>query len=69
MRSFLVLGICVLGLALVAQRGFAQDKTGLQVGTTAPAFRLKDQKGQERSLQEFLKKGKVALVFYRSATW
>jgi cytochrome oxidase Cu insertion factor (SCO1/SenC/PrrC family) len=69
MRCLLAITFCVLGLALVTQRGFAQDKTGLKVGTTAPAFNLKDQKGQERSLQEFLKKGKVALVFYRSATW
>ena len=34
-----------------------------------PKFTLKDQEGRERSLDEFLKKGKVALVFYRSADW
>ena len=46
-----------------------EELTGLKVGAKAPGFRLKDQQGQERSLDEFLKKGKVALVFYRSADW
>lgn len=48
----------------------ADDKRpGLPVGDKAPAFTLKDQDGKERSLQDLLKKGKVALVFYRSADW
>ena len=38
-------------------------------GAKAPAFTLKDQKGEARTLEDFLKKGKVALVFYRSARW
>lgn len=42
---------------------------GLTVGTLAPRFTLKDQAGRARSLEEFLGKGKVALVFYRSADW
>jgi cytochrome oxidase Cu insertion factor (SCO1/SenC/PrrC family) len=46
-----------------------EEKTGLKVGTKAPAFTLKDQAGKERSLDEFLKQGNVALVFYRSASW
>jgi cytochrome oxidase Cu insertion factor (SCO1/SenC/PrrC family) len=46
-----------------------EAKTGLKVGTKAPAFTLKDQNGKERSLDEFLKKGTVAVVFYRSASW
>jgi peroxiredoxin len=45
------------------------ERTGLKVGSKAPAFTLKDQAGKERSLEEFLKKGNVALVFYRSAGW
>jgi cytochrome oxidase Cu insertion factor (SCO1/SenC/PrrC family) len=45
------------------------EKTGLKVGTKAPAFTLKSQDGKEHSLDEYLKKGKVALVFYRSASW
>jgi hypothetical protein len=46
-----------------------EEKTGLQVGAKAPAFTLKDQDGKVRTLEEFLKKGKAALVFYRSAGW
>jgi cytochrome oxidase Cu insertion factor (SCO1/SenC/PrrC family) len=46
-----------------------EEQTGLKVGTKAPTFTLKDQEGKERTLDEFLKKGKVALVFYRSADW
>ena len=46
-----------------------EELTGLKVGAKAPSFRLMDQQGKERSLDEFLKKGKVALVFYRSADW
>ncbi len=45
------------------------DKTGLKIGTKAPAFTLKDQSGKERTLDEFRRRGKVALVFYRSAGW
>ena len=46
-----------------------EELTGLKVGAKAPSFSLKDQQGKERSLDEFLGKGKVALVFYRSADW
>jgi cytochrome oxidase Cu insertion factor (SCO1/SenC/PrrC family) len=46
-----------------------EEQTGLKVGETAPKFTLKDQEGHQRSLDEFLKNGKVALVFYRSADW
>ncbi len=45
------------------------EQTGLKVGEKAPKFTLKDQQGADRSLDELLKKGKVALVFYRSADW
>ncbi len=47
----------------------ADEYTGLEVGEKSPKFTLKDQEGKERSLDEFLGKGKVALVFYRSADW
>ena len=46
-----------------------EGNTGVAVGQKAPSFQLKDQTGTERSLEEFLKQGKVALVFYRSADW
>ena len=46
-----------------------EEQTGRKVGEKAPKFTLKDQEGKERSLDELLKKGKVALVFFRSADW
>ena len=45
------------------------EQTALKVGEPAPKFTLKDQEGRERSLDEFLTNGRVALVFYRSADW
>ena len=47
----------------------AQEQPGLKVGASAPKFTLKDQEGSDRSLDELLEKGPVALVFYRSADW
>ena len=47
----------------------AETQTGLPVGAKAPKFTLKDQEGKDRSLDEILKQGKAALVFYRSADW
>jgi cytochrome oxidase Cu insertion factor (SCO1/SenC/PrrC family) len=47
----------------------APEKTGLAVGTKAPAFTLKDQNDRDVSLESLLQKGPVALVFYRSADW
>jgi peroxiredoxin len=58
----------VAGASFAADKA-AEEKTGLKVGAKAPAFTLKDQAGKERSLDEFQKQGKVALVFYRSASW
>jgi hypothetical protein len=45
------------------------EPPGVKVGAKAPAFKLKDQAGTERSLDDLLKKGPVALVFHRSASW
>ena len=65
----------VLAAGLLLSAGAAaadpapEEKTGLKVGEKSPAFKLKDQNGKERSLEEFVKQGKVALVFYRSADW
>lgn len=41
----------------------------IAVGDKAPSFRLADQHGNERSLDELLAVSKVALVFFRSADW
>jgi cytochrome oxidase Cu insertion factor (SCO1/SenC/PrrC family) len=73
MRAFHFATVAPIVLAM-AGGGLADDKThdektGLKVGIKAPTFTLKDQNGKEHTLEEFLKKGKVALVFYRSASW
>jgi cytochrome oxidase Cu insertion factor (SCO1/SenC/PrrC family) len=47
----------------------SEENSGLKVGEKAPRFTLEDQEGTDRSLDDLLKKGKVALVFYRSANW
>jgi len=65
----LVAGLLTAMLAVASAAKGDDDQTGLKLGSNAPAFTLKDQDGQPRSLDEFLKKGKVALVFYRSANW
>lgn len=44
----------------------AQEKPeGLFIGSRAPDFKAKDQDGKDVRLKDFLKKGKVVLVFYR----
>jgi cytochrome oxidase Cu insertion factor (SCO1/SenC/PrrC family) len=53
----------------VAAEQAPDEEPGIKVGAKAPTFTLMDQTGKERSLDEFLKAGKVALVFYRSAGW
>lgn len=69
-----VLFVAVIMLVLV-NYGYPKGKpapdeqTGIKVGEKAPQFTLKDQNGEERSLVDFLKKGKVAIYFYRSAGW
>ncbi|CAN5558041.1 hypothetical protein BH09PLA1_BH09PLA1_17200 [soil metagenome] len=70
---FIFLFAATVGLSLSAL-SFAgdpapADKTGLPVGTKAPKFALQDQAGKERTLDEFLKDGTVALIFHRSAGW
>ena len=42
---------------------------GLQVGEKAADFTLKNAAGEDVALSALLKKGAVALVFYRSADW
>ncbi len=47
----------------------AADLPGLRVGDKAVDFTLKNAAGEEIALQALLKKGKVALLFYRSGDW
>jgi cytochrome oxidase Cu insertion factor (SCO1/SenC/PrrC family) len=61
--------IAALALAsAVAHPSFA-DEVGLEVGETGPTFTLVDQSGAERSLGSLLGRGKLAVVFFRSADW
>ena len=63
--------VCWLLLACFATAAepTAQEKAGLAVGQKASAFALKDQNDRDVSLESLLRKGPVALVFYRSADW
>ena len=61
--------LALLAMAVLTSVCTAQEIPGLKVGDKAPAFKLKDQKGKDVSLQALLKKGKVAVVFTRSADW
>ncbi len=69
-RPTIALAVCwLLTFAAFAAEPAAPEKTGLSVGQKAPVFTLKDQNGRDVSLESLLKKGPVALVFYRSADW
>ena len=51
------------------RRPTARGKNRPESRCQSPRLQAKDQNGEDRDLDEFLKKGKVALVFYRSASW
>lgn len=68
-RSLAILGFLASGSILAAMQSQGEGKTGIKVGEKAPSFTLKDFNGTDRSLDDFLKKGPVALVFFRSADW
>jgi len=72
MRIVLNAIVCAAALSPLSAASAADKEpadTGLKVGEKAPSFTLKDQTGKEQTLDEFLKAGKVAIVFYRSAAW
>ena len=64
-----VLGIALLTLLAARRASGQQDVPGLDIGVKAPEFKLPDQSGNEVALADLIKKGPVALVFYRSADW
>jgi cytochrome oxidase Cu insertion factor (SCO1/SenC/PrrC family) len=59
----------LLALAANASEPAPPEHTGLAAGEKAPLFTLKDQTNHDVSLESLLKKGPVALVFFRSADW
>ena len=69
MSTWVSFGCALVMILASVNLAAADDPEPLAVGQKAPSVTLKDQDGAERSLDEFLKEGKVALVFYRSADW
>ena len=59
----------ILCLSVAPCSASAGEDNAPSIGAKAPSFTLKDQDDKERSLDALLKPGKVALVFYRSASW
>jgi hypothetical protein len=59
------LAFMVCGVAGAAGSG----DLGVAVGEPAPRFTLADQSGAERSFDTLLTRGRLAIVFYRSADW
>ena len=55
--------------ALTSETAAAGPSIGLPIGTKAPAFELVDQSGATRSFESLGSRGKLAIVFYRSADW
>ncbi len=66
--SFAACSLLLAG-SVIAAAPASPEKTGVAVGQKAPAFSLKDQNDREVTLAGLLKKGPVALVFFRSADW
>lgn len=58
-----------LPLSAIAQHNPVASDHPLKNGSKAPSFTLKDQNGQDQSLDAMLKNGKVAVIFHRSAHW
>ena len=69
LKRLCLLAIALLSTGLNAGEDATPAEPGLRVGERAPNFTLKDQNEKEVSLESLLKKGPVALVFYRSASW
>ncbi|MCH7911397.1 MAG: redoxin domain-containing protein [Candidatus Hydrogenedentes bacterium] len=65
----LAIAIAVPVMAYETGDAAPDEMTGIQVGDKVPDFRLKDQNGVEQNLNDLLKEGTVALMFYRSAYW
>ena len=74
MKSTRIAGLlagCSVLLVLIASAAepAPPEMTGVAAGKAAPDFTLKDQNDRDVSLAALLKKGPVAVVFFRSADW
>lgn len=68
--SLSALLLLALTTPLLAQsRSKEAPDRGPKIGTTIKNFSLTDQLGKKREWKQFLGKGAVAVVFYRSADW
>lgn len=59
----------MVALFIVAPNAGAADWGGVEVGTKAPGFNLKDQNDQDVSPDDLIRTGPVAIIFFRSASW
>jgi hypothetical protein len=76
MLNRVIIGIIALFIQMAvfpgqshAQSAATNWNPGLGVGAKAPAFKLVGQDGKPHDLAELLIKGKLALMFQRSADW
>ena len=75
MRNTFRMSLSALLLLALTTPLLAQSKSeeapdrGPKIGTTIKNFSLTDQLGKKREWKQFLGKGAVAVVFYRSADW
>jgi peroxiredoxin len=60
---------CAAPMEISVPTAAPAPEAGLAVGQRGPAFSLPDQNEHVVSLAELLKKGPVAVVFFRSADW
>ncbi len=73
MKARNLLALFAVGLALTApthaqaQHHPTSPNHPLKDGAKAPSFTLKDQHGNDQSLEAMLQNGKVAVIFHRSA--
>ena len=68
MRISIILLLLFAATACVAEEK-EQKLPGIKVGESAPDFELKAQNGKSVKLSTLVKKGPVAVVFHRSASW
>ena len=66
---FAAVAALALPLSGLAQHNPVASDHPVKKGSLAPSFTLKDQNGQDQSLEAMLKNGKVAVIFHRSADW
>ena len=66
-RLLATLFVCLAMQTVIT--GAEADLPGPDIGSKAPEFTLSDSPGQKHALSELLRKGSVAIVFYRSADW